>query len=137
MKKLINRFGKWLYSRTSEQFETVDAGLNASDFLFDRRFKTIGHRIESLEKCSIPTPLVTCENCGCAVIEASAIKGKPEVRETSPAQKAMYSISDAFKSGLFGRPIKTPVPEYFLFYPHYCKACAPKGQKGGEGKSPC
>jgi hypothetical protein len=73
-----------------------------------------------------PDDLVTCKTCGCAVKTHAAIKGKPEIRETPEEHKTFHwmkwNCSDPEQIIKY-----EPLPDHFLYYPHYCKACAPKG----------
>lgn len=52
---------------------------------------------------------IDCEICGCMVSKAKAIKGKGEMRDRIIT---MYECGN--------------MPIEFIYYPHYCKRCAPK-----------
>jgi hypothetical protein len=63
---------------------------------------------DHFERCHLkPTPpkQYTCETCGCLIAPEFAVAGEKEIR-----QKKFYV-------------------EDYIYTPHYCKACAPKGKK--------
>jgi hypothetical protein len=127
MKKLLNRFAKWLEGKTQPVVKSGQyyyTGVRETPWwypLWPNEPVTGSPSPTPAEKVTVtpnPPETIDCETCRCMVKKENAVRGKGEVRTHGPSYV-----------GICQAMLDIPITGEYLHTPWYCKACAPKKKK--------